>query len=135
MEKISQHFRLDEFIYSRIAVERGIDNTPPPEAVERIKKLTNELLEPLRERYGQPMHITSGYRCDELNRRVGGFPLSLHRRGEAADVYVTDPQTFIRLLLTEGSVYDQAIWYRKRNFFHLSLKSEGENRGIYQEKV
>lgn len=133
MERISKHFRLDEFVYSRTAIEWGIDNTPPPEAIARIRKLTNELLEPLREWYGKPMHITSGYRCDELNRRVSSSVYSQHLRGEAADIYVENPMKLRRLILTKGLVFDQAIWYPHRSFFHLSLKAEGENRGIYME--
>lgn len=127
---LSEHFRLSEFTYSRVAIENGIDNTPPPEVVQALQALCRLVLEPLREKAGgQPMHILSGYRCAELNRRVGGVVRSQHLTGEAADVYMVSLRRLLQVLRLPGAPeFDQAIFYPKRNFIHLSYSLSGRNR-------
>lgn len=127
---LSAHFRLSEFVYSRVAIEHGIDNTPPPEVVRALQGLCCLLLEPLREQAGcQPMHILSGYRCAELNSLVGGVAHSQHLTGEAADVYMVSLRRLLEVLRApEAPVFDQAIFYPKRNFIHLSYSLSGRNR-------
>lgn len=82
---LSAHFTLDEFTSSQVAARRGIDNTPTPPIVERLKR-TAQGLETVRQRLGG-FHIivTSGYRCERLNRLVKGAKGSQHILGEAAD--------------------------------------------------
>ena len=126
---MEEHFTLEEMSYSRrVAVENGIDNRPAEEACEALKYLVAALLEPLRRLYGGPIVVTSGYRCKEVNRLVGGVPDSQHMKGEAADCYVPDVAKLLALLRRSGLEFDQAIHYRKRNFLHLSLKRSGANR-------
>ena len=84
--RLSEHFALAEFTRSRKAQARGINNNPSAEAVEWMKKLCQQVLEPARQAWGQPIFITSGYRCPELNRVVGGAPNSQHLLGQAADI-------------------------------------------------
>lgn len=128
--RLSEHFCLSEFIYSRVAIDNGIDNTPPPPVIEALRQLCVRLLEPLRARCGHsPMRVTSGYRCPELNKRVGGVSQSQHLTGEAADIYMAD----FRLLLctlrsADAPEFDQAIYYPKRNFIHLSFSISRSNR-------
>ena len=87
--QLSPHFKLNEFIKSRTARENGIDNTPPPEAVENLRALCAHTLEPLREALGLPIIITSGYRCKVLNERITHHSdSSQHMSGNAADFYV-----------------------------------------------
>lgn len=128
MKEESGHFRLDEMCYSRTAVENGIENMPGKEARAALQHLVAELLEPLRKLYGKPIGVTSGYRCEEVNRLVGGVPGSQHTKGEAADCYVPDAAELLAVLRRSGLAFDQAIHYRKRNFLHLSLKKSGKNR-------
>ena len=86
---LSPHFKLNEFTKSRTARQHGIDNTPPPEAVEKLRALCVHTLEPLREELGLPIIITSGYRCKALNERITHHSAtSQHMRGEAADFVV-----------------------------------------------
>ena len=127
---ISDHFYMGEFIYSAVAVERGLDNTPPPEAQKAIRNLVTKLLEPLREHAGVAtgMHISSGYRSDELNRLVGGVENSQHLTGEAADIYTFGSCRLLEALQQSRLDFDQAIYYRRRGFIHLSLKVKGKNR-------
>ena len=83
--RLSPHFALSEFVSSQTAARRGIDNTPPPEVIERLTALCENVLEPVRAHFGRPVVISSGYRCPALNRAVGGAASSQHVKGEAAD--------------------------------------------------
>lgn len=86
---LSPHFKLNEFTKSRTARQHGIDNIPPPEAVENLRALCVHTLEPLREALGLPIIITSGYRCKVLNERITHHSAtSQHMQGEAADFVV-----------------------------------------------
>lgn len=127
-ELLGCYFGLSEFVYSRMAIENGLDNTPPPEAVEALRYLVRELLDPLRTLYGRPIHINSGYRSEALNRLVKGVPNSQHRLGEAADLYAEEPKELLEILLESSLPFDQAILYRTKRFLHLSLKRRGKNR-------
>ena len=84
--QLSEHFSLSEFTKSITAERLGIDNKPGYEQVLAMRNLCREVLEPLRQHYGQPIRITSGYRCEELNSAVGGVRRSQHMLGEAADL-------------------------------------------------
>ena len=81
-----KHFTLKEFVKSDTARRLGIDNTPSPQVEERLRQLVNYVLDPLREAYGRPIYVNSGYRCPALNRAVGGVAHSQHLTGEAADI-------------------------------------------------
>ena len=86
---LSPHFELREFTESATARQYGIVNEPPPEAVENLKALCVNTLEPLREALGLPIIITSGYRTKELNDIiVHASRKSQHMSGQAADFYV-----------------------------------------------
>ncbi|WP_099464827.1 D-Ala-D-Ala carboxypeptidase family metallohydrolase, partial [Parabacteroides provencensis] len=127
-DRISEHFCMDEFIYSRVAVENGLDNTPPSDAVKGIRNLVDKLLEPLRAYHGKPIPICSGYRSEELNRRVRGARDSQHRKGEAVDIYTLGSNLLLEDLKESKLNFDQVIFYRLKGFMHLSLKLNGENR-------
>ena len=82
--QLSPNFSLSELVYSETAEERGIDNTPPPEVVENLKRLAAGL-EAVRALLGAPLEISSGYRCPALNEAVGGSSTSQHMQGLAVD--------------------------------------------------
>ena len=107
-----KHFTLHELTRSTTATLQGIDNTPPAEAVHRLELLVEHVLDPLREAWGKPIHVSSGYRCPVLNKAVGGAPASQHMRGEAADISVGNPadnRRLYHLLHTLKLPVDQAI--------------------------
>lgn len=81
-----KHFTLDELTRSNVAAQLKIDNRPAPEAVSNLCYLAEQVLDPLREAYGQPVRVSSGYRCEALNKAVGGVPDSFHLAGCAADL-------------------------------------------------
>ena len=84
--QLSEHFSLREFEKSATATACGINNSVPPQYVPVLQQLCKEILEPLRSYVGKPIIISSGYRCNQLNVKVGGAYASQHTLGEAADI-------------------------------------------------
>lgn len=80
-----QNFELIEFIESETAKKMGIDNTPTFEVVAHLIEVCETFLQPLRNAWGKPIAITSGYRCPELNKAVGGAYNSAHLEGYGVD--------------------------------------------------
>mgnify|MGYP002622357445 CR=1 FL=1 len=91
--QLSEHFWLHEFTDSYTARMLCLKNEPPPEAVECLRNLCLQVLEPLRLWAGIPVQISSGYRCPALNRAVGGAPHSWHLTGCAADLHLPSVAT------------------------------------------
>lgn len=85
-----KHFTFREFEDSEKARELGIDNRMPEIAEAHVVELVDILLDPLREAWGGPLIVSSGYRCPELNRAVGGSETSAHTAGWAADLVPGD---------------------------------------------
>ena len=81
-----QHFTIQELSASASAERLAIDNTPPRAAQRMLTILVEQLLDPIRRRYGAPIIVTSGYRCPALNTAVGGVANSHHIVGCAADI-------------------------------------------------
>ncbi|MDD7318357.1 MAG: D-Ala-D-Ala carboxypeptidase family metallohydrolase [Prevotellaceae bacterium] len=81
-----KHFTIGELTRSDTARKKGIDNTPTEDVVHNLTSLVDDCLDPLREAYGKPISVNSGYRCPELNRAVGGSAKSSHMDGHAADI-------------------------------------------------
>ena len=84
--QLSEHFTLAEFERSATAQACGIDNNVPAQYIPTLQQLCKEVLEPLRSFVGGPIVISSGYRCNQLNVKVGGAYASQHTLGEAADI-------------------------------------------------
>ena len=93
-----KYFKMKEFSHSDTAVSLGIDNTIPMECVAKIEHLVVCVLDPIREHWGLPIRITSGYRCPELNEEVNGVEDSYHMDGCAADISATDPERNVELM-------------------------------------
>ena len=85
-----KYFSISELTRSDTARKYVIDNTPNEEVKKNLEKLVKNILDPLREHYGYPIHISSGYRCPELNKKVGGTRTSQHLSGRAADICMND---------------------------------------------
>ncbi len=130
MGNISKNFSYREFEESEVAEYHNIRNVITTfEVRDSVKALVLAVLQPLRDAVGLPLVVTSGYRCPELNRAVGGVPSSQHVKGEAADVAVrgmTPRQLAVRVR-DLGLPFDQMILYP--GFVHLSHRPDGEQRG------
>lgn len=84
MTKLSKHFSLAELSVTTT----GLDNDPPAAVIARLRKVCENVLEPVRTHFGKAVIVHSGYRSPEVNAAVGGSPASQHCKGEAADFHV-----------------------------------------------
>lgn len=127
MGTISKNFSYREFEESETAKARGITNVISSfEVRDAVRELTNTVLQPLRDAWGLPLHVNSGYRCPKLNAAVGGAATSQHIKGEAADIKAEHPIKLAQLAYDLGLPYDQMIIYP--TFVHFSHKLHGEQR-------
>lgn len=135
-EHLSPHFTVGEFFRSGTAIRLGIDNNPDAhpgegistaEVMENLRALCTEVLEPLRRRVGRVI-VTSGYRCQELNKAVGGVWNSQHLKGEAADIFVPDTATAMRYghILERHSAVQQLLLepmgIQQKRWIHVSFR-------------
>lgn len=131
--RLSPHFTLAEMTRSGTAIRHHLDNTPPPEAVQRLRALCLGTLEPLRRRVGRVL-VTSGYRSPALNQLVGGAPRSQHCLGEAADLYVSSTAQARKYaaIIAAAADFDQLLLEplgaRRKRWLHVSLTRRRANR-------
>lgn len=135
--EISKHLSLAEVSRSETAKRKGINNTPSGEHLENFKKLAENVFEPIREHFGAPIHISSGYRSKELNSAIGGSATSQHCSGEAIDIDmdgsasgITNAQVFN--FIKDNINFDQLIWEfgsdSNPDWVHVSYESTGKQR-------
>jgi hypothetical protein len=131
--QLGRFFAWTELVGSSAARRLGIDNTPPPEAQENLKRLVAVVLDPLRTSLGRPVRITSGYRAPAVNRAVSGSPTSQHMLGEAADIKVDGmaAEALATAIVRLGVPVDQVIWYapERGGHVHVSFTTKRQNRG------
>ncbi|MDD4515624.1 D-Ala-D-Ala carboxypeptidase family metallohydrolase [Massilibacteroides sp.] len=111
--KISDHISLAEATKSITAQRLGIDNTPDDKTIDRMKLVANHIFEPLRNYFGVPIKIESFYRCETLNKVIGGAVGSQHLIGEAMDIdddfgEISNRQIFV--YIAQYLEFDQLIW-------------------------
>ena len=134
MERISKHFTYQEMVFSDYATRHGIDNTPGHYEYANLTQLVENVLDPLREHIESPIIVTSGYRCPELNRRIGGSKNSQHTKGQASDIKAVGwtASDLFELLRQNPDAFptDQCILEFGR-WVHVSYASADDNRGEY----
>lgn len=110
MTQLSDHFSLEELIYSDLAVRHGIDNNPNGDIVVNLTRLA-KLLERVRLLLNKPIHINSAYRSPEVNNLLGSKPTSQHCLGCAADIKVGNmtPDQVVKAIVHSDIPYDQII--------------------------
>lgn len=116
-----KYFKFSEFLKSETATRQGIPNRPSAKVLDNLQELTEKVLDPLREKWGSPLKVTSGYRCRRLNAAVGGSPTSQHMTGEAADITALDKWENLALwellvMLKDKLPVDQVIWEKGTSF-------------------
>lgn len=123
-----RYFSIKEFTRSATADRLKIDNSLPPELLDAAT-YTLRRLDGIREGYGKPIVITSGYRCQALNKAVGGKPNSQHQRAQAADLK-WDNELLAYLL--QHAHFDQLIEEssKRTKWLHISFLPTGE-RNMY----
>ena len=133
--QLSKNLALAEVIRRETAKRKGISNMPTPQHIENFKKLAENVFQPIREHFGVPIHISSGYRSKALNTAVGGSLSSQHCSGEAIDIdmdgtSITNKQIFD--FIKENLNFDQMIWEfgtdTNPDWVHVSYESTGKQR-------
>lgn len=122
-----KYFTIKELCKSSTAIQKGIDNTPNSEIVNNLKKLVEYILDPLRERYGKPIHVNSGYRCPALNKAVNGSKTSQHMTGLASDITagsVAKNKILFNLIQELDLPFDQLIDEKKFSWVHVSFSEK-----------
>lgn len=126
-----KYFTIQELCQSDTAAAKEIDNTPPICATASLTDLISDILDPVREKWGKPIRVTSGYRCPALNKAVGGTPSSQHLRGEAADITTGNKkgnQALYELIKSSELDFDQLIDEKNFTWLHVSYTKTRKNR-------
>ena len=142
--KLSEHLDLAEVTRSETAKRKGISNMPPPEHIENFKLLAERVFQPIRDHFGVPIRISSGYRSAALNKAIGGagktvngvyIPASQHCTGEAIDIDMdgtTVTNASIFNYIKDNLEFDQLIWEfgtdTNPDWVHVSYESTGKQR-------
>jgi zinc D-Ala-D-Ala carboxypeptidase len=133
--QLSKNLALSEVTRSETAKRKGISNMPTPEHIENFKKLAEKVFQPIRDHFGKPIRISSGYRSKALNTAVGGSLSSQHCTGEAIDIDmdgtdITNAQIFH--FIKDNLEFDQMIWEfgtdTNPDWVHVSYESTGKQR-------
>lgn len=134
------YFTLPELLKSDTAAKKGIDNTPSWEVVQHLLELTENFLDPLRAAWGKAIRVSSGYRCEKLNKAVGGSATSVHKIGYAADLQTSGSFAKFRDFVVAwvrqtGTKFDQLLLEKDKKtgaqWIHVGLRNNaGQQRGI-----
>ena len=122
---MGKYFTINELTKSSTASRLHINNTPSQEVKDNLNKLIDNVLDPLRELYGKPIIVNSGYRCPKLNKAVGGARNSQHLIGQASDIRTgtntkeSNKQLF-NLIKDSKLPFDQLINEYDFNWVHVS---------------
>lgn len=133
---VTMHFTVEELYASDTAKRLGINNKPTIQKMINLVYLAAFVLEPLRVAMGRPINISSGYRCEQLNKAVGGVYNSQHMKGQAADISIEGDMAFGRKVfdyIRKNLPFDQLIWEHDRSgtyWVHVSyvFPDFGKNR-------
>jgi hypothetical protein len=130
--QVSDHFTLEELLKSKKADELGIENVPNTDELKNIFDLVYYVLEPVRKLIDIPIEVNSCFRCEELNKVIGGKSNSQHKakNGAAADLTCGSKELNRKLFLTikDYGVFDQLINEYNFSWIHVSYVSENKNR-------
>ena len=126
---MSRYFDLWEMTRSTTAERRGISNAPSHDDLKRLHYLMEKCLDPIREAWGKPIAVNSGYRSRVLNIAVGGAPTSQHLTGEAADITtgsVAGNRQLFDIIQNIGVSFDQLIDEDNYCWIHISCRYNGK---------
>ena len=133
--KLSKNLSLAEVVRSDTAKRLDIDNTPPKEHIDNLKIIAEKVFQPIRDHFNCPIHVSSGYRGEALNRVIKGSTTSLHMQGCALDIdmdFTDVSNKDIFNYIKDNLEYDTLIWEFMNNdnspkWVHVSYR-EGKNR-------
>ena len=133
--EISEHFTLSELTDSATATRKNISEqfTPSDAVIQNLKKLCINTLEDIRDLFKAPIIITSGYRCNRLNREIGSVAKSQHTEGKAADFRIygyTIEEIYLRIKNSRID-YDQLI-QEFDSWVHISYNSDKNRKQCFR---
>lgn len=113
--KLSDNLTYWEVIKSDTALRRGIDNSPTEYHLDSLRIVAENIFQPIREYFGKPIYVSSGYRSEALNNAIGGSPTSQHSKGQALDIDQDNrnssvSNTDIFRYILHNLDFDQLIW-------------------------
>lgn len=126
-----KYFTIQELTNSDTAKKKGIKNVPNDKELQNLIRLVENVLDPLRETYGKPIVITSGFRSKELNKAVGGAKTSQHTLGEAADIRSvadTKEENMKLFKLAQSLPFDQLINEYDYDWVHISYSDRNRHQ-------
>ena len=134
--QLSKNLYLSEVIKSITAKRLGITNEPTVEHLVNLKELAENIFQPLRDYYGVPIYISSGYRSEALNKAIGGSKSSQHCKGQAIDIdrdgHSSPNNAEIFEYIKNNLDFDQLIWEFGSNtnpdWVHVSYNNYGNQR-------
>ena len=128
---LTKNFTLEELLHSDYGEVHNIENLATDDVVYNLTALAQDILQPLRDLYGKPIKINSGYRCKQINDAVGSKDTSQHLKGQAADLDCDDNKKLYKLIV-DNLDYDQLIsesgTIDNPKWIHVSYKPHGRNR-------
>lgn len=141
--KLTKNFSLREMIYSRESQRLGINNIPKNfKIIYALTLLCQEVLQPIRDHFRKSVHVSSGYRCDKLNKAIGGSRTSQHKKGEAADIEIYGVSNLkLASWIRHNLVFDQLILEYHTSgrpntgWIHVSFDSNNIQRGQVLSKL
>lgn len=133
--KISENFTLDELLRSDTANRLKVveQYTPSQAVIENLRKLSVNILQPIRNALGKSIRVTSGYRCKRLNGLIGGARNSQHTEGKAADIEVDGMtnQELMKFIIDLDLPFDQIInEYEPNGWIHISFDEKRNRKQI-----
>ena len=131
-----KYFTLNELIKSDTAKRHKIENIPNAQEKSNLILLVDKILDPLREAYGKPIIVTSGFRCEELNKVVGGSKKSHHRTGQAADIRTLEDtpeenKKLFDLIIELKLPFDQLIDEYNFDWVHVSYSPQNRKQILH----
>ena len=135
MIRISKHISYKEATRSATALRLGIENIPNEYQLQNMEMVAKKVFEPLREAVDAPIKINSFFRCEELNKAIGGSSKSQHCQGRAIDIddiYGHVSNAFMYYYIKDNLDFDQLIWEfgtdDSPDWVHVSYVDEDSNR-------
>ena len=132
--RLSKNFTLEEMTYSDTAKRYGYHNYPNTEAIKNLGCLTQNFLQPLRDKINKRILILSGYRSELVNQKVGGAKTSQHKYGQAVDIQIAgmSPLQLFMYIKESGLDYDQLILERTKNaeWVHVSFTKHNRHQAL-----
>ena len=129
-----KYFTIKELCKSTTATQKKIDNSPNSEIVNNLEQLVHNILDPLREEYGKPIQVNSGYRSDALNKAVGGSKTSQHKYGLAADITAGSRLENKKLFILAQKLnlpFDQLIDEKAYSWIHISFSKNPRKQVLH----